>query len=63
MLYFSEGKPSANSISKETDNDVIIRVDPKTKRVNGFTVLNATKRLSRRQPVELPITMKLTPAQ
>lgn len=63
VLYFSEGKPSANSISREADNDIVIRLDPKTKRIKGFTVLNAAKRLLKQQPIELPITVKLTPSQ
>ena len=63
VFYFSEGKPSAKSISQETSDDVILRLDRKTGRVKGFTVLNFSKRLkSKSQPIELPIIPKLTPA-
>lgn len=63
VFYFSEGKPSAKSISQETSDDVILRLDRKTGRVKGFTVLNFSKRLkSKSQPIELPIIAKLTPA-
>ncbi len=62
VFYFSEGKPSAQNISRETSDDVILRLDRKTKEVKGFTVLNFSKRLKRHQPVELPITAKLAAA-
>jgi hypothetical protein len=63
VLYFSEGKPSAQNISQETDKDVILRLDKKTKKIKGFTILNFRKRLkSKSQPIELPIIAKLIPA-
>lgn len=62
IFYFSEGKPSANSVSKETSDDVILRLDRKTGKVKGFTVLNFSKRSKSTKPIELPIIAKLTPA-
>lgn len=63
VFYFSEGKPNANNISKEAPNDVILRLDRKTGRVKGFTVLNFSKRLkSKSQSIELPIIAKLVAA-
>ena len=63
IFYFSEGKPSARTVSKETDDDVVLRLDPKTKQVKGFTILNFSKHSgSVRQPIELPITATLVPA-
>lgn len=29
VLYFFQGKPSKNSVSKEASDDVVIRIDPK----------------------------------
>ncbi len=38
-------------------NDVIIRIDPKTKKIVGFTILNFEKRFEHRARSEtLPIT-------
>jgi len=63
VLYFSEGKSSPRSRSIETADDVVLRVNPRTKKVVGFTILNFEKRSKRRrQPVELPIKAVLQPA-
>ncbi len=62
VLYFSEGKPSPRAKSVETEDDVVLRIDPKTKKVVGFTILNFAKRLKRRLPIELPIKAELLPA-
>lgn len=55
VFYLSQGKPSAKHISKETSDDVILRLHPKTKKVMGFTVLNFSKRSKRASSVSLPI--------
>ena len=61
VFYLSQGKPSAKSISQETSDDVVLRLDPKTKKVKGFTILNFSHRLSKKNiPVELPIFANLT---
>ncbi len=63
VLYFSQGRPSAKDVSRETADDVVLRVDPKTKRITGFTILNFSKRTSQKNvPVALPINAELTPA-
>lgn len=63
ILYFSQGKPSAKDQSRETSDDVVLRIDPKTARVKGFTILNFSKRTSQKNvPVSLPIKAELTPA-
>ena len=60
VLYFSKGKPSERDVSQETRDDVVLRLNPKTKQVRGFTILNATKRLtSSLQPIALPVEMIL----
>ena len=43
VMYFSQGKPSQKAISQEMPNDVIVRLDPKTKKIKGFTILNFSR--------------------
>jgi len=63
VFYFSQGKPSAKTISRETSDDVILRLDPKTKKVKGFTILNFSRRgKQNKSAVELPIEIQLKPA-
>lgn len=61
VLYISKGKPSAKVITKETSDDVVLRLHPKTKKVVGFTVVNFAKRLrDRTGAVALPLELELT---
>lgn len=60
VAYLSQGKPSARDITQETDADVILRLDPKTRAVRGFTIFNFSKRAGNDMPVSLPINMLLT---
>lgn len=63
ILYFSEGKPSARVKTRETSDDVVLRLHPKTGKVIGFTILNFARRLRRKHlPVSLPVEVELTPA-
>jgi len=56
VLDIAIGKPK-EAISREIGNDVIIRIDPKTKEIVGFTILNFEKRFEHRARSEtLPIT-------
>ena len=50
VLDISIGKPKP-AISRETKDDVIIHLDPKTNKIVGFTILNFTKH----RVVTLPI--------
>lgn len=62
ILYFSQGKPSAKDQSRETSDDIILRVDPRTKKVRGFTILNFAKRGSKKKiALSLPIEAELLP--
>ncbi len=45
VFYFSQGAPRANDEVVEAGNDVLMRRDPKTKQVRGFTLLNASQQL------------------
>jgi uncharacterized protein YuzE len=54
ILYFSSGKPSVRDVSEEVGNGVILRTNSSTKRVRGFTILNALRRKRSEFPVSLP---------
>ena len=63
VLYISQGKPSAKDRSQEASDDVVLRLDPKTRKVRGFTILNFTKRMKRKvTSIPLPINADLVPA-
>lgn len=63
VFYLSQGKPSPKAQSREASDDVVLRLDPKTKKVIGFTILNFTRRLKQKNlPIALPIQAELTPA-
>ena len=63
VLYFSKGKPSAKDQAQETRDDVILRLDPRTQEVRGFSVLNFMKRLSSKAtPLPLPFNIEFSPS-
>lgn len=49
ILDISIGEPR-KAVSKETEDEIIMRVDPKTNEVVGFTILNFSKRKEFRIP-------------
>ena len=56
VLDISIGEPKG-AISKEMDNDIVMRFDPKTNKIVGFTILNFEKRFEHLNKAEtLPIT-------
>ncbi len=64
ILYVSQGKPSAKDISEETSDDVVLRLDQKSKKVKGFTILNFAKRGKHKHvSLSLPIEMELLPSR
>jgi len=64
VFYFSEGKPSAKDNTVEVGNDVLARVDSRTKRIRGFTLLNASRRTAHTsQAVTLPFTLSSVSAR
>jgi uncharacterized protein YuzE len=59
VLYCSLGEPR-ESIGVETEDDVIVRYDPDTDAVVGFTMLNFSQRFTRNpMPVSVPLTKAL----
>lgn len=60
VLYFSKGKPSAKDISDEASDEVVIRRNPKTKEVTGFTILNFSKKSKKKdKTIRLPLEIDL----
>ena len=47
VLYFSRGKPSAQAISREIGDDIVVRLEPGSNEVEGVTILNVAKRFER----------------
>lgn len=61
VFYFSEGAPRASDETVEAGGDVLMRVNPRTKRVRGFTILNASRRTqSAKMPALLPFSLTAT---
>ena len=56
VFYFSSGTPRASDETIEAWNDVLLRLDPKTKHVRGFTLINASKRFAKSRGVSLPFS-------
>lgn len=58
VFYFSSGTPRATDATVEAGDDVLLRLNPKTKQVRGFTLINASKRLSSKKPTyTLPLSL------
>lgn len=62
VFYLSQGKPSKKLVSQETSDDVILRLDPRTKKIKGFTILNFSRRNKSHTALSLPIELNLTAA-
>jgi len=61
VLDISIGRPR-KAITKELEHDLAVRIDPRTKEVIGFTILNFTKRFKiskGRHEFRLPIVAKV----
>jgi uncharacterized protein YuzE len=62
VFYLSQGKPSRSDRSLETSDDVVVRTNPRTGKVRGFTILNFTRRMTEKHAfVSLPLHAELTP--
>lgn len=52
------------AISREIGDDVFVRIDPKTKKVVGFSVLNLTKRTPSHELIRtIPVTARFALAR
>lgn len=54
VLYVSHGKPSARDETFETEDEVVVRKNPKTGEVKGFTVLHFLRRGAKEPTITLP---------
>lgn len=60
ILYLTRGKLTKKDISEELGDDVVVWKNKKTKEISGFTVLNFSKRTSKKtNKVDLPIEVEL----
>ena len=59
ILYFSQGKPSGRDETIEASNDILLRINPKSKAVKGITVLNLSKRQKQNFSVPLPVQIQM----
>lgn len=58
VFYFSEGAPRASDETIEAKDDVLLRINPRTKSIRGFTILNASRRAqSAKIPAILPFSL------
>jgi len=56
VLYFSQREPSSKDISREIEEGIIVRVDPISKKIVGFTILNFLKRgVIKKRSIKLPL--------
>lgn len=62
VLYFSKGKPSSQDISDEAVDEIVVRKNPKTKEITGFTILNFSKKSKKISEVRLPLDVEFRPA-
>lgn len=61
-LYLTRGKLTKEDTSEELGDDVVVWRNKKTHEVNGFTVLNFSKRASNKTPkLNLPFEVELHP--
>lgn len=62
ILYVTRGGLTKEDTSEELGDDVIIWKNKKTQEVNGFTVLNFSKRSSKKSTnINLPFEVELHP--
>ena len=60
IMDISFGKPKV-AISEEADDDIIVRIDPKSREILGFTIINfANVFLKRFATKEKPIELTLS---
>lgn len=62
VFYFSQGAPRASDEVIEASNDVLLRRDPKTKRVRGFTLLNASQQQIKKISMRSSLPFSLIPS-
>ena len=62
ILYINKCDPYAEQESEELDDDVVIRLNPKTKHIENVEGLFFSTRLLRKDLFELPVLAEFKPA-
>ena len=61
VLYISQGKPSPNDETHETEDEIVVRKNSKNGEVKGFTILNFLKRAANKSSaINLPFGVALS---
>ena len=61
VFYFSDGVARASDKTIEAGNDILLRMNPRSKKVRGFTILNASRRSkNEKTAVSLPFSLTAT---
>ncbi len=60
ILYVNTMPPYAEQESEELEDEIIVRMNPKTGKVENFEVLFFTSRLLRREIFSLPLAAELS---
>lgn len=61
VFYLTQRKPSLDDISEEISDGVVARIDPKTKKIVGLTIINFLSRYQQKtKPVNLPISAEFS---
>jgi len=62
ILYVTKGNLTKDDLSEELGDDVVIWRNKKTRDISGFTVLNFSKRASKKtSKLDLPFEVELHP--
>ena len=59
VLYITEGKPR-EAIGEMMDDGLIVRKDPKTKEIIGFTIVDFTEHFNTSKPQRIPIRVRFS---
>ena len=60
VLYIQRGKPSSRDETSEREDEVVVRKNPKTGEIKGFTILHFLKRgLGKSSHITLPFQFSL----
>jgi uncharacterized protein YuzE len=59
VLYFSKGNPYPEQESQEIGDDMVVRLNPKTREVEGITILNFSRRFTSIDAQPIPVTAQM----
>lgn len=59
ILYFSQGEPYPEQESQEIGDDMVVRLNPKTREVEGITILNFSLRFTDIHAQAIPVIARM----